>query len=261
MAMKGQRWFGDFDFPMDSRSRWRIGALCLTVERAFGEWRVWYQQEPAAVDGPVSFQADVAAPEEPAARYVVDDRSPRLSLQPLLPDRSVVARPASPLFVPAGESARLYVSIPLWVRLEVGEPRKRLIEIPTFRLSDTWFGPNTREGEYCYALRSRCRLQLHSEQLQPYRAVAPLVIRNHYHEPLALESVNVPVRQLSLFVGPDGLFWTNELAQERSEDGDIAALRFASGPPGEARDAQPVAGPRDTPARPVAIRAFSALFQ
>jgi len=48
-----------------------------------------------------------------------------------------------PLGVPPGEQASVYVSSPLWVRIETGKPAKLLCELPTFRPSDTWFGPNT----------------------------------------------------------------------------------------------------------------------
>jgi len=259
------RWFGTFEFAPGACGRWQVGALTLVVERAAGEWRVWHALAPAdpADGGAARFDADAAPPrDQPPLRYVVADRSGALRLSPLLPDRSVVARPLSPVYVPAGETVRLYVSVPLWLRLEAGAqaPYRRLLEVGCMQLSDTWFGPDTISGELCYALRSRCRLDPGSAR-PPYRAVTPLVIHNRFRECLALERVKVPVRQLSLYAEPHGQLWTNELALERTEDGDLAGLRVGAAAPAEAAAATLVAAPRDRNGRKGAMHAFSALFQ
>ena len=52
----------------------------------------------------------------------------------------------------------IYVSTPLWVRVDVHDPPQFLQEIPVIRPSDTWFGPSTREGELGYAGRTHGRL-------------------------------------------------------------------------------------------------------
>lgn len=260
----GAAWYGDLRVPEGSHAVWRVGPLELDVQHLPGEWRVACRRgddiwsDAAAVrvaeGGQISEELAVE-------RYLVDDAQPLLSLQPLLPDRPVVTRPVSPVYIPAGEAARFYVSMPLWLRLAVGEARKALTEIPTLRLSDTWFGANTLEGELCYALRSRCRLTLEDGPVLPYRVVTPLVVRNQATDRMLLERINVPVRQLSLFVAPSGQFWTGEVTVERTEEGHLAALKIDAGAPAEARDAAAVAGPRDPLPRKAAIRAFSALFQ
>lgn len=263
MSAAGRSWFGDFDIAVGERGQWRAGPLELTVEHTPGEWRMCHSRgtDVWASEASVRIEHGMPCDDQNIDRYVVDDADPRFSVLPLLPDRAVIARPVSPVFVPAGETVRLYVSMPVWLQLAVGADHKVLAEIPTQRLSDTWFGPNTYEGELCYALRSRCRLTLEDESFPPSRVVTPLRIRNHAADLLVLERVNVPVRQLSVYVQPNGRLWTGEVGLERTEDGIFASLHIEPGPPREARDAAALAGPREPAAKKTAIRALSALFQ
>jgi hypothetical protein len=257
------RWFGDFEIAPGEQACWRVGPLELTVEHASGEWRICQTRGSDVWASEASVRVERATPceEQAVDRYVVAEAGPLLSMLPLLPDRPVITRPVSPVFVPANEAVRLYVSMPVWLRLAVGSRRNLLTEIPTQRLSDTWFGPNTCEGELCYALRSRCRLTLEDDAFLPHRAVTPMRIRNRSAQALLLERINVPVRQLSLYAEPDGRLWTGEVGLERTEDGDFARMRIEVGPPPEARQATPVAGPREPAPKRTVIQAFSALFQ
>lgn len=258
-----QRWFGEFSIAPGQRGHWCIGPLELLVEHTTGEWRVRRSYANGLSANASFFRIEQAESAEEGAgdRYIVADRGSQFSLLPLLPDRAVVARPLSPVFVPAGETVRLYVSMPVWLRLAVGASHKILTELPTQTLSDTWFGLNTREGELCYALRSRCRLTLDGDVVRPDRAITPVRIRNRAGSVLGLERVRVPASQLSLYAEPDGRLWTSEVALERTEDGQFASLSIGSGAPSEARNARPLAGSRETPPKKNAIRAFSALFQ
>lgn len=259
-----QSWFGQFSIPIGSRGLWRVGPLELQVEHAAGEWRVgqrqcedvWTDEASACIEPMVDL-----TPLSDVARYIVHGTNPMLSVLPLLPDRAVITRPVSPVYVPADESVRLYVSTPVWLRLAVGKEHKLLTEIPTQRLSDTWFGPNTREGELCYALRSRCRLVLDDIEIEQHKALTPVRIRNRSREVLMLERLKVPIRQLSLFAESSGRLWTSEVALEQTDDGQSVAMHIDVGPPLEARGAQAVAGPREAVPKKTAMRAFSALFQ
>lgn len=261
-ALAADRWFGEFRIAAGERGQWQIGPLTLTVERGAGEWRVHQTHRSDLQAGSASVRFDGEAPgeEHAAERYIVTGSDPLLSLLPLLPDRPVIVRPLSPAIVPAGEAVRLYVSLPVWLQLAVGSAHKVLAELPSQRLSDTWFGPNTREGELCYALRSRCRLSP-DDALQPHRVVVPLRIHNQAAKPLVLERIKVPVPQLSLYAEPSGRLWAGEVGLERSEDGQFAALHLEPGPPPQASKATPLAGPREPAPKKTAIRAFSGLFQ
>jgi hypothetical protein len=256
------RWYGEFDLAAEECLRWDVGPLRLWVQRRDEEWRIRHEQDEDLWRSDAEVQRGVPSEEADGAdRFFIGDRSGRLHVQPMLPDRAIVSRPAGGVFVPAGESVRLYVSAPLWLQLEVGELRKLLREVPTMRPSDTWFGPSNMVGELCYAMRSRCRLRLDEADFLPYRATIPVQVRNHSAKVLVLERLRLPVRQLGLFATPEHAFWAEEVGFDRHDDAEgYAALRIGTGAPPEARDAVRVAASRDVPTRKTAIHAFSALF-
>ncbi len=269
VAMRGEVspecWFGEFNLDVHHTMDWRVGPLSFRVHRGDHEWRLCID----AGGDPYSTVAERVIREEHQAdvddgkveRFLVSSETPRLRVGVLLPDRPIVSRPTSPVSVPSGEAVRFYVSSPLWVSLSVGDPERRLIEFPSLRLSDTWFGPNTREGTLCYGTRTRCRLNLSEHPYLPNRAITPLVIRNQGPDLLRLDRIKLPVATLSLYrsSGP-GWLWTQPVTLVREESADMAVLQLGSGAPEEAGDAVRVAGPRETPQRYALIRAFSGLF-
>lgn len=257
-------WWGTFEIPAGQSGRWQIGALSLLLEHRHKEWRVSYlrgngepeeralREVPTAVEGPL--------PDATVARFSFRHPSPRISVQAALADRSVVTRPESPFFLPAGEEMTLYISSPAWLRVTVGESAVEMLDIPIYRPSDTWFGPSTLKGELCYASRTHCRTTLEDVPFRPHRAITPVLLRNHCAEALLLERLSLPVPYLSLFSARDGRLWTEAVTLDREEGEEMAAMKWAKGPPPEARHAARIAEPRRSSESSLFVRAFSALF-
>ncbi len=262
--LRPDAWVGDFTVPVDYTLALTVGPLSLTVHRSPQEWLIRQQSKGDRYADQVTLEEREEQRSEPEdrteQRFVVSGDSSALSISVRLPDRGIVSRPLTPLSIPAGEAVRLYLSYPLWVNVGVGEPPRSLLEFPSLRLSDTWFGDNTREGVLCYATRSRCRLNLADHPHLPYRAITPLAIRNQADTTLLLEKVRLPVSMLSLYRDGDGRFWTQEVTLTRQASGGMADLALGSGAPAEAGDAERIAEPRETPQRNTLVRAFSALF-
>lgn len=181
-------------------------------------------------------------------------------LSAALPDRSVITKPEQPLYVFPNEQITLYLSFPLWVRVEVGDPPRALQEVPVFRLSDTWFGDNTREGELCYASRSFGRLDVDKINRRAYRALSAVVVRNRGSDPLFLERINTPCPLLSLYEDNVGQLWTNTQIFERTEGQTLASLEIDKRAPSAAKGAKLVAGPRQVEHRSALVRAFSSII-
>src|SRR5690349_7265587 len=123
-------WWGPFQIPVNTQGRWRIGPLSLWIQHAANEWRVAHELLEDSPDHPVEMALS-GRPEplpETASlnRFVFSRGIDTLRLQPTLPDRSVVTKPDKPLSVFPGEQATLYISFPLWVRVEAGEPARVL---------------------------------------------------------------------------------------------------------------------------------------
>lgn len=260
-----QSWFGDFNLDVHHALEWKVGPMSFWVYRDGHEWRL-----RTDVGGdPLSPVAETELREEHQAdvedskvqRFLLASESARLSLGVVLPDRPVVSKPASPVSIPAGESVKFYLSYPVWVTLSVGDPAKKLTEFPSQRLSDTWFGPNTREGMLCYATRSRCRLNLSDHAHVPNRAITPLIIRNRAKDTLILDKVKLPVATLSLYRSTSrNWLWTQPVTLLRHEDGDMAELQLGKGAPEDAGSCELISPPREAPQRNTLVRAFSQLF-
>lgn len=224
-------WWGSHVLTQGDTGLFRVGPCTLWIKRFPQDVRVAYRYD----DDPLTSNVEVSVPSDedlPSENVTIDRFSFRkppksISLTPVLADRSVVIRPEYPFSVLSGEEVTLYVSTPLWIRLQTSDPASTLTDIPSYRPSDTWFGPSTREGELCYASRTAGKLELHDVAFYPHRAVTPIKLRNKAKDKLVLERVQLPVQYLSLFHTQEGSVWTQAVTLTREETGELAALQIA----------------------------------
>jgi hypothetical protein len=271
-------WWGDFEIDVDRGGRWDVGPSTLWLYRTEREWRVIYrpglstgEPDPLAHNS----QATVPAPaDEFEEMFAEDDKDLQISrhgfsqtqgaigLEPALADRPVVSRPENPMHVPAGETMTLYVSTPLWMRVVL--PGDRLLtEVPSHRMSDTWFGTSTVEGELCYATRTSGRSRLESLPVRLHRAVTPLKVKNSANDSLLLERVQLPVRHLSLYRDASDALWTDPVRMNRAEGAEGADVQIRTGAPQEAEKSKRIQTARDESKRGLftsTFGAFGALF-
>lgn len=202
-----------------------------------------------------------AAPAAEVYRFAAHRTQEVFWLVPRLADRSVVARPEIPFHLLPGEEIRLYLSTAIWIQLEVGEPPRRLLETPTFRPSDTWFGPSTREGELCYASRTSARINLDRMLRHPGRAITSVLLRNRAQDNLLLERISLPVPALSLFHDAEGSLWTEAINLEREKSGNMARIRLTGKAPAEAIKPAKVSDPRVPQEQNVLVKAIHSLMR
>lgn len=257
-------WHGQFELPEGSAGRWRIGPLSLWIQHLQGEWRIARETAEDALDGGLELEipttVDDLLAKEMVDRFGMSADSKVLEVAPATADRPVVARPEKPFYLPKGEQVTVFVGSPLWVKISVGSPPILLLDQPIFRPSDTWFGPTTMEGELCYGSRTYLNLNLESVPRRPHRALTVVTIQNRSDTQLNIESLKLPVTRLTLYRGTDGQLWTQDVTFERDRDGDFAALRIKNRAPSRARDAAPVAEPREHGEENVVMRTFSEIF-
>jgi hypothetical protein len=235
------------------------------VERLPGEWRLTQRLEEDLFDATVNVEPDAAKPDERETDVVhrfgfsSDDTS--LMLTPLCADRHVISRPEMPFTLPPGEESVLFVGTPLWVRIEAGKRKRLLADIPIVRPSDTWFGVSTREGEICYASRTRCRISLEGFPFHPHRGTTAVRLQNHADTPLVLERLNLPVVHLALHRKEDGNLWTDDVRFERTGKGDMVELKLGDDWRRPPKGSKRVAAPREPVSDNFMFRAFSSLFE
>lgn len=255
----GRKWWGEFELAEDERRWWTLGPLLLGAERRRNEWRIGYEEFS---------NGDAAVPEtnrtvdelKQSARFVFADPGAAVRLTPALADRPVVTRPMSPVSVPPGESALLFVSSPAWVRVESVGPGVELADAPVARPSDTWFGASTRYGEICYATRTSGRLRLEDLPPQPFRVITPLEIVNEASMMLNLERLSLPVPYLTIYWSESQGLWTQKVKMRCEDEAELVTLRIRQRPPSQVSGAEQVAEPRKTQDTRVITRALSSLF-
>ncbi len=267
-------WWGTYTLEEDEGGQWEIGPSTVWLYRSARDWRVIHRPSTAATStDPMEHRSRVTVPvptaemdevlhaDEPdwkTDRYSVRRTAAQVTLAPALADRPVVSRPEHPLHVPPGESVTLYLSTALWVRVVLPDRDGWLHEMPSHRMSDTWFGASTREGTLCYATRTAGRLQLDKLPLRLHRAVTPLHVRNRAAEALDLERVQLPAPHLSLYRAPSDTLWTNAVSMRHTTAGEGATVTIDEGPPSAVPEAERVQPPREPNRKGLFTSTFSA---
>ena len=173
---------------------------------------------------------------------------------------SVVSRPTAPLHLMAGGEIPIYVRTPLWVRVEVGESAKVLREIPTVRLSDSWFGPNTVEGELCYASPTIARITMANVTPRPDRAVTRVLIRNDSGKVKVFEQLSLPVPYLALFASENDELWTQDVTLTSARNGKTVEVKVGKDTPMATDNAKRISEPRQRLERNTLTMGWSLIF-
>ncbi len=254
-------WWGDHTIPEGGSARWELAHLRLWVTRTAREWLVaWRHDTGAETDTPLFEMVDTLPDDVTLHRHVFVNAPPKVSITPTLAPRPIISRPLSPVHLPARQSTTFYVGSPLWIRVEVGTPAVTLLEAPTSPLPDTWFGPNTVDGELCYADRTAARVEADDIPFRPFRAVTPVEMKNNDETSLTFDRVIAPVPQLALYRGTGDRLWTTRVHMERNTQQGSLSFTFAHDAPREATGGKRIAPPRIASSGNVVNRALNAFF-
>jgi hypothetical protein len=242
-------WWGTFNLEPEVPRYWEIGSLLLGIEKQEGEWRIISHSN----DDPEKSQIRAGIEERPKfpktvmpfQRFIHSETTATttVTLTPVLADRSQVSQAETPFYLPPNEHITIYVSSPIWVRVETGSPKHPLLEIPTVRQSDTWHGPNTQEGELCYASRTFCRTNLDDLPIRSNRVISPVIIYNNAKQSLMIERLSLPLPHLSIYVDPNGSLWTEEIIF-KNEPNQKHTIKQGKGRPHISPDAALITQPR-----------------
>ncbi len=211
------RWWGEQIFEINQSKAWQFGSLLFRLTRGIQEWRLEYyrpvvqydyEQQWHQIDDPnFAFPAPVHI-----ERYMFKSTQNKLQLMPRLANRSVVIKPVDPIYIPAGQRGTLYISTPLWIAGFVEGQREPIFDLPVILPKDTWFGPNHRSGEICYATAVDGRTELKQLHPRAFRAVTPIEFHNTSNQQLRFDRMNVPVPALPLFYSEStGRLWTSQI--------------------------------------------------
>lgn len=247
--------WGRLELPVETTLRHRIGPR--------DHWFAFRDREIQVASAPVPEGEATPTPEPPEgvewARWAVPGEGRSVVLRPTLPNRSVVLQPELPFSLLPRAEARIYVRIPLWIRVEMADPERSLLsEVPTVDLSDTWWG-SFLEGDLCYWLPTHARREMRAELIQPYLAICPLLLVNRSGTDLRVEKLAFRVAHLSLFAHRGGL-WADESVVRYQGEAEGSQIEITGKPPPEASGAIRVADPRIPVSRGFTARTFARLL-
>lgn len=239
-----------------------IGPLHLYLQRADDQWLLaWEQAGDTEKDYKLSSgEIDSLPAELIAARFVFKQPPTGFCLTPKLLERPVVVRTHQPVYVPPGERIVFYISSPVCVNVTLLSPEVIVQELPTLRLSDTWFGPSTLIGELCYADRTQARNSRAEVPLRPHRAVTPITVHNSSKELLTIEKLSIPVPYLSVYGLTDGTLWTDSVLLEHTEAGQLATLKITKDLPEGVSAGDLLTEARLVLQKGSLVRAFASMF-
>ena len=261
--MQNTQWWGILNVPENNSFMLNNAAFILAVEHKAKEWCIHVKRnsELNIEESDKNFTHSIGEFTPvycgDISRHIINGNTNSLQIKRSLADRTVVCRPKSPITIVPGASVVIYLSTPIWLTIGLAGNKNILLkEVATQRLSDTWFGASTREGELCYASQTVGRLDIDKLPLRKQRAITPLLIKNEADNDLIFERIALPVPSLSLFSTKSGQLWTQDVSLIRENDGDFAKVKLGRPQP----DSTYINGPRVEFGHGQLIRAFSAIF-
>ncbi|MEJ2742223.1 MAG: hypothetical protein P8176_07000 [Gammaproteobacteria bacterium] len=218
------KWWGDVKLALGETLQKTLGEVGFYVQRQEREWLIsrWMETD-LCVDRKSTREKNAAKRED--VRFVISSADTTLSLSPALADRSVVSRPVVPVTLLPRASGDFYVSTPLWISITSGTRKIKLMDFPTIRPSDTWFGPNTRMGELCYMSRTDAFASLDCLPVQADRVITPVRIINESNESLNVSHIKLAVPHLSVFSDTKMRLWTERAVLVNKGDTSLFEFR------------------------------------
>lgn len=246
--------------PMDlapgQGRRIQVGPLHIWVRRTEHEWRLaWAGNEPLAE------RWDGIAGEDPPDhaewhRWAAAAGQNRLHLSPVLPDRPLVIRPQAPLYIPPGVKLRIYVRVPIWLRVTAGDAK--LTEIPSVHLSNTWFGAPDA-GELAWALKTDA---LHAPEDVPakdHEALCRVDVNHKGSDQLELNRLFLRAAHLRVYQAGERL-WTNGVKAVYEGGEKVGSVDYLKSAPSQAVGAVKLSDERE-PASGAMVRTRAGLLR
>ncbi len=221
-------WWGSFLIEEEQSRFFKIGAFVTCVDRFNQKWHITTYHEG----------------EQPFKTFAAQT-SNEITFKPTLPDRALLSLLERPCYIPASEALLVYISIPLWIQISVGNPATILDEFATETLTDTWFGKNTQTGELCYDNPLHGSPRLEDLPHDSTHAVIPVSVENRTKETMLLHQLKVPILSLSIYSDKQNRLWTEQLHLCQQDSDSLESL-VAKEPPSPLNDVQLVNSARGT---------------
>lgn len=253
--MNIQKW-GSFPLEVGEINYLTIGDLHLWLHQKKDEVWIGHRYDYEFTN---DNKTDHKAPQDLEwSRWAPREVEDSVKLLPAFPNLPLVVNSEFPLHVSPGSNIKIFTRIPIWLRISMGKKDRVLTELPTIKLSRTWFG-TTMEGELCYWATTKARRSLSNVERKPYLISCPIQITNKTEENLDFDKFCFRVERLKIFSWQDEL-WADEtriLYQGEEQHSDI---NMSGRLPKGMEDAKLISPPRNPIQKNFATRTFRKIF-
>lgn len=216
-------WQETISFELQTTYKLSVGALELYVNLLENEWQFrhcYVTEDETKTERKIQLSPlkKMSRDELEPMRFIHSHNHDKLQFRPRLANKSIVAKPYMPVFLPSEQTVTVYISTPVWLAIFLDDQKQPLLEVPTFKLSDTWFGPKPHIGELCYSSRFSGRIDLSALPKRASRIITPVKITNNGADNLKLEKISIPCDYLAVYLNENNELWTPTLSILREVD-------------------------------------------
>lgn len=225
--MNPQSFWKKYPIKVNQTLGFKAGYAEVFIKHVSNGWLVKTASLAQAVDEMEAIKVDDLLDDQEVLHFYSGNSS-ELILVPALPNKAVVFRNNKNIKVSAGESTRLFFTIPLSMQFYFDEVKDetRLTEVPLRRLSDTWFG-EMDSGEPAYSIGSTYYKSLAEVDARVWEAIASVEIINNTFGVLDLQRLILRVEEFNLYRKGDQIL-TNHVTIEFKGQEQVESVNLST---------------------------------
>lgn len=197
--------FGNISLEENETHHFNLGDLHAWIK--YREEEIWiaygYKNEMKG-----RLKDDAPPAEIEWSRWANKTVSQEIQILPVFPDLPLIVHSEFNLKISPETKIQIYTRIPIWIKVSMAKEDYKLIEMPTIKLSRTWFG-SPIEGELCYHATTKARRDLSHVDKKPYLVSCPILISNKSEDELDFGNFCFRVERLTMYKHQEEL-WADE---------------------------------------------------
>ncbi len=182
--------FGKHKFDKGEVKSFFIGNSALWAKRENEGWYIQGKEKQEVQNEPIDFAR---------AEYFQTGQSDSIVIAPALPEKPIVFKSSQIKILPK-QKFIFFLKFPISVQIFYSRNSEgnMLKEIPSKRLSDTWFG-DSDSGEAAFALGDEYFLDFNTIETSPFEAICPVSVFNNSPNIFEIQRQIIRVENLSLY--------------------------------------------------------------
>ncbi|KAA3617701.1 MAG: DUF432 domain-containing protein [Calditrichaeota bacterium] len=192
-------------------------------------------------------------------RWPISKEITAVQIDPVFPDLSILVKPESSFNLAINSESNVFVRFPISIKISAISEKEtyQLMEIPSVKLSNTWFGTFT-EGEKCYSISSGFRTEIETDDSRQFMVICPIKLKNKSKEDLLVDKICLRTEYISLFMDQTQL-WTDDISITYFGKNEISLVNFTSKKPHILPEASLLTKPRSVTKKSISARSFSSI--